>query len=113
MKRCYSIDDIKRAAINDALWFSESTMRFFNSRVDNVVFNVNDATIPPFNGFISSEVPPGQSRRYTVRRLREDGRIVSVSGLCEFTTLKAAYKAARKFLNEHAQRYRVEPAEPV
>jgi len=65
-------------------FFSPDTMRFFESRIEAGPFN---------NRFVTSEKPPHEPRRFTVRTANDDGTISPAEE--HFTTRAAAINAAQ------------------
>ena len=89
------IEDIKRYnAETGHYFFSADTMRFFRSRVSGETFGANGEL------FITSDKNegPGYSfpRRYTVRAIRDDGSVDTMSEFQQFTTLAQARAFAKK-----------------
>lgn len=77
-------------------YFSEDTMRWFNSKVYDDVFPVPDGAL-----FITSEKQPGNPRLYTVRKYHaEDGDISTVGEFMGYLTQRTAASAARRAANE-------------
>jgi hypothetical protein len=69
-------------------WFSESTMRFFDTRVETQG--------RPIAGyyFVTSDKAPGSERRYTVRKANDDGTIETVGDFQQHDTYAEARTAA-------------------
>ena len=77
-------------------FFSEDTMRFFHSKVYDDLWVVPGAGVV----FITSEkcdLVPADPRRYTVRVMRDDGRIDKVSEFQEWATLRQARAQAQRY----------------
>lgn len=72
-------------------FFYRKSMKFFSSRVSSRVH--------PGGVFVTSERRYGDERRYTVRRVLEDGSVVNVGKFQEHSSLKAAHAAAEYFSN--------------
>lgn len=74
-------------------FFSASSMRFFRSRVGSNVYAARDGWV-----FVTSEQFDDRSPRlYTVRLMREDGRIDEVGSFQQYKTNDAANRAARQY----------------
>lgn len=84
----YDIETANRAG--GGRWFSPDNLRFFRSKVYPEVYGGRL--------FVSSELSPfpGDSRRYTVRSVDEDGSIDTVGEFGQHATLSAARRAARE-----------------
>lgn len=82
-------------AVNKAAgkhWFSQDSMRFFNSRVFECVYGGRY--------FVSSERCGRHRRKYTVRMVDDDGLIHTVGDFQQYATRKQAHAAARAFGKE-------------
>jgi hypothetical protein len=79
-----------RQANEDAgyYFFSPDTMRFFKSRVYYRVYGGKY--------FITSEIAPYSSRRYTIRMCKDNGGIETVSEQQEYGCLRTAKRYAAK-----------------
>jgi hypothetical protein len=71
----------------DGHWFDPGAIRFFRSRIGRVI------RVGKVWFFVSSEQPPQGDRRYTVRRMAEDGDIGTVGEFCAYETRREANKA--------------------
>ena len=68
-------------------FFDASTMRFFNSRVCRKIIG---------NYFVTSErFDASTPRRYTIRRINDDGHVETVGEFQKFATSREAYRAIR------------------
>ena len=56
--------------VTNGYWFSKDTMRFFNSRLPKIAYLKGDKYY-----FISSEKSFGGDRKYTIRKMDENGNI--------------------------------------
>lgn len=91
----YSIDQIKEAnARRGHHFFEPATMRFFRSRI---------ASYEIFGGryFVTSEQFENSNhkrspRRYTIRRVKDDGSIDTVGDFQAYPTVIAAKRAAQR-----------------
>ncbi len=80
-----SIINANRAA--GQFFFSPDTMRFFNSRVCRKIIG---------NYFVTSERYNLKSpRRYTIRRINEDGHVDTIGEFQQFASSREAYRAIR------------------
>jgi hypothetical protein len=88
MKRWASIEQIQEA--NEQIgekFFTKGAMAFFDTRLTETVIQGHY--------FITSERPTSEDvRRYSVRRVDDDGRVETVGNLMEYRTREAAYHAA-------------------
>lgn len=101
----WTIDDIKRANADAGYYFfSPSTMRSFNSRVSDEVYQGPGGVF-----FVTSEKNRGscnywnsieRPRLYTVRQfLPETGDVKNMEGFQKYKTLDSAKRAAKRYAN--------------
>lgn len=89
----YTIDDIKRInASKGKHFFSKDTMRFFKSRVSELVYQGMGGIY-----FVTSEAEPlGGERRYTVRQFDADSGSVETMGEFNSVNRYVAHAAAKE-----------------
>jgi hypothetical protein len=93
----YLIPQIKTLAENgySKYWFNADTMRFFNSRISELCWKINDKIY-----FISSERQSEKyDRLYTVRVCLLDGNIETYSKFQEYSTINEARKIIKRILD--------------
>jgi hypothetical protein len=94
-----SIDEIVAANVSaGGFWFSEETMRFFDSKVYEHVTPVEDGAY-----FVTSEQAPRSgdyfpARLFSVRRAYDNGKIVTVGGFQAYSTLSDALVAVTQLV---------------
>ena len=93
-KRTISDLRIQNANIGQ-YFFSKSTMKFFQSRIESTLYNDKY--------FITSEQPPYGSRHYTVRLANPDGSIDTVKEFYAIKSKDAAREAIRELLKQDKQ----------
>lgn len=88
-----SLSEIKAAAEKGTPhWFSPNTMRFFSSRVSEIVYPAPDGAY-----FVSSERESFCApRRYTVRYCSDDGTIDTIGEFQRYATRDQAHAAAMR-----------------
>lgn len=93
----YHIDQIKEANESNGFhFFEKGAMRFFKSRILSEVYGGQY--------FITSEVPPQSSRKYTIRRAHLiSGNIITVGKHCEYATAAQAKAAIKRILDASCQ----------
>lgn len=97
----YFEDEVKRRAERGSPhFFDKDTMRFFSSRISELMWdvgNLKDYQTNPIY-FITSEADngsvrhSGSDRGFTIRKINADGKIDKVSGFQEYSTLNEARK---------------------
>ena len=85
----YDIDTLARAGSD--YFFSDGTMRFFNTRLMGEVWPVADGWL-----FATSEKGPSGIRAYSIRKMGEAGNVSTVGGFQQYSTRRAAIVALRK-----------------
>jgi hypothetical protein len=98
----YLISEVKTLAENgySKYWFSADTMRFFNCRISELCWKINDKIY-----FISSEKQPTDNikkydRLYTIRLCLSDGKIKTVSEFQEYKTKNEARHIIKGILED-------------
>ena len=101
LRKLHTLDQIKRAAYSaGSHWFDMGSMRFFSSRVSEIVYPVPGGAL-----FVSSEkfrgfCQPDGERLYTVRSCSADGNIETVGEFQQWRTAKRAHARARFLQSE-------------
>jgi len=92
-----STDDIKlQAEENGSHFFSESTLRFFNSRIYSTVYQG-----PGGIYFVTSErIDTDHPRVFTVRQFQPPGNIKTVGEFQQYKRAEAARKAAKELAEQ-------------
>lgn len=102
MHRWLTIDDIDLANANAGFFFfSDSTKRFFKSRISAEVYQGKGGYF-----FVTSEQPPDGVRAYTVRKFDvETARVLSPEGFNDKTRRQAHYAARKLAAGDEARTY--------
>lgn len=81
--------DFKQAnADRGEFWFSENTMRFFQTEIESDLINLDGRQF-----FVTSEEDPSGLRLCTIREALADGTVETIGGFHEYDDLDEAVEA--------------------